>query len=257
MKKVSVFVGLVIMLAGINVFGATMSNFNSQTTGLWDPDGSATYEDWNWKGHNQTGYGNLIISDTVYHGSDGKSMGQSRPSGTTAPQPYWKMSMDDTNDTLVFWFYFDRLKNTSDNKIAGADWVIKKNGIAGDSVSYIRMQPTDGWGDVYFEDHTVIVPQNTLQAKKWYKLIWQLDFNTGQATATVTDGMTTWGPSTTGFVNSVGAGDKVNTVYSYCNGTGSADEGPSQYVDDFAVIPEPATIGLLTMGILGLLCRKK
>ena len=157
-----------------------VSTFDAQdTTTNWVPDGTGLSEFWTRSGTPDQN-SRLAVSDTIYHGTGGKAMGQVRFSPGAAPQPRWSCDLNSSNDYASFWYMQTNIVSG-----AGSDWMIRNGGTY---LVYYRLQPADpdalrmkaGDGDI------ILLGQNQMLANTWYHLETQMDFGTDQARCRLT-----------------------------------------------------------------------
>jgi len=240
MKRIGT-VAVLLALAGV-AMGAQSSNFDAEPVGVWDPP-TANEPDWTWS----TGDGELRISDTYAH-SGPNSMTQIRTDN--APRPTWNVTVDATNPIISFWFY------TTDNSI-GDSWYLYDQPNHGGNLAYLvwldRTAQSET-GNVQLEVYKVSMDTiaDNLGTGQWFNVVLENDFTAHEVTCTLKDagGNVVGTPATAAFSSSISS---IESIYSYHSTTGS----PVTWVDDFLVIPEPATVGLLALGAVGLLRRRR
>ncbi len=245
-SKLSMIVVAAVVASGLWAAGALAAtpmstNFDGLATTIdWMPTGGAGDEDWDKQWYVPEGDpGDLWISDTIYHGSSGKSMGLDRDGGENAPRPAWLAGMDSTVNTLSFWGY--RIDG-------GARWYINYNtdAVFDDSAVGIYWNGTDIQVDGANGSELLGADLGT---ETWYKIVFAMDFDNDQATVSVFDESDVqqgssvtrdlWAPSS--------PQEYTQSVYAYP----SAVEGdPLLYWDDFqTAVPEPGAIVMLLAGV--------
>ena len=214
----------------VSVPTPNMSTFDAQDTGTnWVPDGTSLSEYWV-RGGSADAKSRLVISESAYHGTGGKAMGQVRYDGGAAPQPKWSCDVNQTEDYVSFWYM------QVDTTQSGSDWVIRKGGTY---LMYVRFQaPTLGVRVIGGDSTLFLLGAGAMLPNTWYHFETQMDFAGDRSRHRLTregDAYGEWSGWAT--FNGNNTADDADNVWCYCNST--PDPTPIVYVDDFSVGPFP------------------
>jgi hypothetical protein len=226
-------IAMLLMVLGLAVFAAQgapvfQENFDSYTS--W-PDGG-------WSTVGTTGL------SSPGNGGSGQALELTRPaSGETAA---WHSFTEQSTGTVTA--YIGQSINSSPGSAGGLRFLLS-DFTAGKDLGYIcltedgfvTMNTTNG----YFESRRI----GTYEADTWYPISISWDAVAKTVTASF-DGGT---PLTLGYAE---AGANIANGLMAYNANTSGGTWYS-YVDDIVVTPEPATMGLLALGGLGMLIRRK
>ena len=235
MRKLRTMVAVVAMLCGSAMGTAVTDDFESYTPGAWDATEMAAagwaYYDANTDGDIGTAYG---------RSGKGLLWDASNSAIATLGRASVKGRIDETNDVFTCYVNIQSMASS-------AGYVqLRQDNQANSFIHGVYFKKDwDGNANAIAVAGKVWTLLGTYTEGQWYRIDVQYDFPNNQARVRLDGG--TW-TAYGNFGNDRSAIEANTLIFS---------DNAVAWIDDVSVIPEPATLGMLVLGGMGLLARRR